>query len=356
MISRTIICSYLFAGLLLAAVNICPAREQKVVEGKPIPARVATIQMPNATVRSTIEALAKQTGLEVDITAIAGNKPIRADFNKAEFWKVVDAVAEQSGSQVVIGKLGKAVRLEPAGNGNKPIVSVDGPFRIAAREIEARRDLVTGNTIYDLTLEIAWEPRLPVFRIDSVPQIEMGLDDGGKPITVKPVATRVAVDGVSFLAKVRLDGITRASKQIAELKGSYRFTGAEEMVRCQFDDLAKLPANIKQNDVEVQLKQLAKNGSFWIADLELHYPPGGPIFESFETFWLSRNRIALVSPQGKKIVTEDEEIDGHSIRYRFKETADFKPANLKGWKLEYETTGVMREVPVKFELKGIPLP
>jgi hypothetical protein len=336
--------------------RICPAAEPPVVIGKPIAPRVASIQSANATVKFAIESLARQTGLEVDITAIDGSKRFKPTFDKAEFWKVVDGVAEQSGSRVVIGQLGKAVRLVPNTNGAKPIVSVEGPFRISAREIEARQDLISGNATYDLTLEIAWEARLPVFRIDAAPKIEKGEDDAGKSITVTPISTRVAVDGVVTLAKVRLEGIARPSKQIAILKGSYRITAAEEMLRFLFDDLTKLPVAMTQNGVGVNIKRFAKDGTFWTVDIDLSYPPDGPIFESFETFWLSRNRIALVSPTGKKITTDNDEINGSSIRYRFKETDEFKPGNLKDWKLEYETTGAMREVTVTFELRGIPLP
>ena len=342
--------------LVVVAVSYCPAREQKLVESKPIAPRVATIQSSNTTVKTVIAALAKLTGLEVDITAIDGSKSIKAAFKGTEFWKIVDAVAEQSGNRVVIGELGKAVRLVPNMNGARPIASIEGPFRISARAIDIRRDLISGNSVYELTLEIAWEARLPVFRMDAAPSIEMSVDDAGRPITVKSVASRVAVDGVATLAKVRLLGITRDSKQISLLKGSYQITAAEEMLRYQFDNLVRLPATVKQKGVDITLKRFAKDGSFWTADIDLLYPPGGPNFESFETFWLSRNSIALISPDGKKITTGNEEINGSSVRYRFKESNDFKPANLNGWKLQYETTGAMREVNVKFELKGIPLP
>lgn len=334
----------------------CPAGEQQVPEGKPILPRVATFQSKGATVKTIIDALARQTGLEVDIAGIDGNKALNVVFDKWEFWRVVDTLAEQSGSRVVIGELGKHVQLVPNTAGVKQISSFDRPFRFSAREIEIRRDLVRGVTIYDLTLEVAWEARLPVCRIDASPVIVKGEDDNGKPISVKPIASRVAVDGVSTLLQVRLEGITRESKQIALLKGSYRVTAAEEMLRYQFIDLGKLPTTSTQNGVGVTVKRIAKEGSFWNVEIDLKYPPDGPVFESFETYWLSRNRIALISPDGKKITTSNEEIDGTSLRYRFKETAEFKPADLKGWKLEYETTGAMREVRVNFELKGIPLP
>lgn len=378
MIRHTPECVFLALVFAFASATPGTAREQKIANDKPIPARIATIQSKDETVKSTLEALAKQTGLEVDFSEIDGSKPIKAAFDKAEFWKVVDAVAEQSGSRVAIGQLGKAVRLVPNTNGTKPIISVDGPFRIAAREIDVRRDLISGNTVYDLTLEVAWEARLPVFRkstkvpyiatliawvgqlpvfrMDKSPTFTKGEDNAGHAITVNSISSDDPVDGVRTLAKVQLDGITRDSKQIQILQGSYLITAAEEMLRFRFDDLVKLPSTVKQGGVSVHLNQLAKSGIHWNADIELSYPPDGPFFESFQTYWLRLNRITLVSPDGKKFTTDDDMPNGNSIRYRFKESAEFKPADLKGWKLEYETPGAMREVKVKFELKGIALP
>ncbi len=346
----------LLALLASIAARNCSASEQKMAAAAPLAPRVVTFKADKATIKTVVGEVAKQTGQEVDTSEIDVNKTIKADFDKTEFWKAVDSIAAQSGSRVAAGQIDKPVRLVPAVANVKPIVAVDGPFHFSAQKIEVQSDLIGGSAHYELTLEIAWESRLPVFRMDAAPTIDKGEDDAGRPIRVKPIASRVGVDGVAALVKVRMDGITRQSKQIAVLKGSYLVTLAEEMVRCRFDDLGKLPAVKKQNGVDIQLKRFAKEGSFWIADIDLGYPPGGPVFESFEIYWLSRNRITVISPDGKKITTDDEQINGSSIRYRFKETKDFKPANLNGWKLEYETPGVMREVPVKFELKGIPLP
>jgi hypothetical protein len=339
--------------LLLALATNCPAAEPKATADKPIAPRLATIQSPNGTVKFAFDSLARQTGLEVDFSAVDARKQYKMAFDKAEFWKIVDGVADLSGSRVEIGK---QVRLIPNTSRTKPIVSVDGPFRIAVTNIDVQSKLVEGISSYDMTLEIAWESRLPVVRMDAVPTIQTGHDDAQRLITVKPYKSRNMVDGSVASQKVRLEGITRESKQIAVLAGSYRVTAAEETLRFSFDDLGKFPVARNHGGVSVNIKSFAKVGTFWIADIDLSYPPDGPVFESFENSWLSRNRLTLVSPDGKKHTTTEGEINGFSIRYRFNETDDFKPGNLKGWKLEYETTGAMREVTVKFELKGIPLP
>jgi hypothetical protein len=237
-------------------------------------------------------------------------------------------------------------------------VFVDGPFRIAARSVEARIDLQTQKRVYDLTLELAWEARLPVYRVDACPRIAKGQDDAGRAVTVKPIDSRNPVDGVVTMMRVPLEGLDRASKQIGILEGSFRVTAAEELLRFAFDDLTKTSA-VKQQGVEIVLRTPAKEGAYWLLDVELHYPKGSAVFESFETYWVSRNRLTLIAPDGRsRFVAADEEINGNVVRYRFKQNKakGFAPQTLKGWNAEYDAPGVLREVPVRFELKGIMLP
>jgi hypothetical protein len=332
------------AILHFSAISAWPAYGQMATEA-PISGKKFSLNAPNSTLRSAVEELARQTGLEVEIGGVDGTTPVKAMFAKVDFWTAVDALAAQSGSRVVIGQ-GKSVRLVKATNTIPPCTSVDGPFRIAARTVEARLDLQTGKTLYDLTLELAWEPRLPVYRVDAYPRIAKGADDAGRALAVKPFDARNPVDGVVTLIRVPLEGLNRSSKQISLLQGSLRVTAAEEMLRFAFDDLTK-PMALMQNGVEVALQKFAKEGTFWIVDVELRYPKVSASFESFETYWVGRNRLTLVAPDGAaKFTTADEEINGNRVRYRFKEDKA----------MQYEAPGVLREVPVAFELKGIALP
>jgi len=317
-----------------------------------------TLNSPDAPLRVVVEDLSKQTGLEVDISAMEGVKPIKSAFDKAPFWAAVDSIAAQAGGRVVIGQRGKPVRIVPKDYRLEYPVSVDGPFRIAAKAVEARIDLQTGKRLYDLSLELAWEARLPVYRVDAHPIIEKARDDAGRAIEVKPFDGRLPVDGVAAQLRIPLEGLTRQSNQIALMQGTFRVTAAEEMLRFDFDDVTKA-ATVRRRGVEVSLRKAAKEGTSWIVELGLRYPRGGAVFESFETYWTSRNRLTLTAPDGTtRYAATDEELNGNTVIYRFKEdkAKGFAPMNLKGWKLEYEAPGPFKEVPVKFELKGISLP
>jgi hypothetical protein len=348
--------SFLIA-LFLLPITILPATGQKAPQETAVAPRLVDWPAAATTVAGVAEAIARQTGMEVDVTAIDGKKPIAGGLGKLSFWNSVEALAEQAEARVAIGKQGNPVRLLPLGKGVRNPVFVDGPFRVSARQVDARIDLQTGKALYDLTLEVAWEARLPVYRIGAQPRIAKGEDDAGRPVTANPVDSRLPAVGTATLVNVRLEGLTRASKQIALLQGSFRATAAEELLRFTFDDLTQ-SATKSERDVAVEFKKFEKQGTYWIADLQLHYPAQSAAFESFETYWLGRNRFTLLAPDKTRHVVsqEDVESNGSALRYRLKEGKAFKPANLKGWKLEYETPGVMREIPVRFELKGISLP
>ncbi|MCE9530232.1 MAG: hypothetical protein K8T89_03720 [Planctomycetes bacterium] len=343
------------AVLLFGALTALPLRGQNVPTETPIAPRTITFTMEKATAPDVAAAIAKQTGMEVDLTAVEGKMPASLKFNRGNFWDAVEFLAVATDSRVVIGSQGKPVRLVPLNGGLRNPVSIAGPFRVAAREVDTRLDLQTGKAVYDLTIDVAWESRLPVYRMDAYPRISRAFDDAGRPITVKPFTPRTPVSGVQHSLRVPLDGLSRQSKEIAVLKGTLTATVAEELLRIEFD--ADTPAAKKEKGVEVALKKFVKQGAFWFADIQLIYPAHSAVFESFETYWLSRNRFTLIAPDGKtKFTTEDYEEVGNQLRYRFKEGKDFKPKDLKGWKVEYQTPGVTREKVIEFELKGISLP
>jgi hypothetical protein len=339
--------------VLFILVSVLPARGQKGADG-PVPQpRLFTYAAKECTLKDIVAELSKQTGMEVDVSNFDANQKLNVSFDHTEFWKAVDQLAEKVGGRVAVGLDGK-IRITKS-TGPRAANVVDGPFVIIPRAIETRLDLQSGKAAYDLTIDVAWEPRLPVYRIDAQPRVINGKDDAGRAITVKPLDARNPTSGAVATLRFRLDGPMRDSKRIVKLPGTLRISAAEEMLRFDFDDLTR-PAQQSQKGVEIGLRRVAKEGTYWIADVELKYPPGGAEFESFETFWLGRNRMTLISPDGAKFPATDEEIDSHRVRYRFKEDKSFAPKDLKGWRLTYESPGPIREVPVKFELKGIELP
>jgi hypothetical protein len=234
---------------------------------------------------------------------------------------------------------------------------------VATRGVTARVDLETGHTTYDLALDLNWEPRFPVFRVDSQPRLTAAKDDLGHALVVASPPVKSQVSGFQHTTSVRLDGLTRKSGRIAVLAGTFTVTASPKMLTFTFDDLAgRLPAARQHEGVTVKLTRFAKEEDRWEAEFDLAYPPGQPEFESFES-WASGNVLRLVSPGKGEVFTPDNfDLTENSQRaratYRFRSAGGKGPnlADRKGWRLVYETPAPLVEFPVRFELKDIPLP
>jgi hypothetical protein len=117
-------------------------------------------------------------------------------------------------------------------------------------------------------------------------------------------------------------------------------------------------ASQEKNGVQVTLHPPKRDVKIWAFSLDLRYPPGGPVFESFEDYWLRANELSLITPDGKRLPVGKVEINGMSLTYRLEETERTGPLpkELKGWKAEFMTPAPLREFKVPFRLKDIELP
>ena len=207
---------------------------------------------------------------------------------------------------------------------------------------------------------VHWEPRYHVFRIDSNPRITTAKYDKSNDLITDPSVTKQYPVGATAEMKIRLVGLPRRAAKIDVVAGEFRATAAEKMLTFQFDNLAGTTAvERKVERVSAKLKPLSfdETTKTWDVELELIYPPGGPVFESFEEHkWLRDNRLQLVSPQGKPFNPDSEDViaSGNTVSatYRFK---NVNP-KARGWGLVYEAPGPLVEVTVPFKLENIPVP
>ena len=328
-------------GLALAAT--LPAAD-------PVPPTVVTLTKADATA----EDITKATGIPV-----VGPVTFPAAFDRVPFWTALEAAAAKTGTRVALRENGRRIALEPRGS-SAEVSSVSGAFRTVARQVTSRLNLEVGRPVYDVQLEAHWEPRFPVFRVDTVPTITRAADDRGTKLTTTATKARSAPTGATQALPVRLDGLTRDSRKISVLVGHYAVVAADKMLAFRFDNLtAKAPVGLPPKDgVTAVLNRVEKDETTWEVEVELKYPPGGPAFESFEAdAWLSENRLTLVSPDQKAFRPDDYEARGHTLIYRFKEDGAKGLANVaaKGWAVICETPAPLKEFTVPFELKDIPL-
>lgn len=337
----------LAAAVVLAAVAAAPA-------GPTIPPRTFTLSKPDATLGTVLGEIRTQTGLAVDAPGLGGTH-FPAAFDKMPFWAAVEQLAAKTGTRIALSQQGREIALVKR-TGLQAPSSVDGPFRVVVKQVQPRIDFETGKTFTEVTLAVHWEPRFPVFRIDSEPTITAVADDRGSPLAPVTAKARTAPGGFLYTTTVRVEGVPRDAKKLTRLAGTFTVTAAERMLPFAFDVGGK-PSAQEQEGVTVTLRRFEKVDDRWEAELELTYPPGQPAFESFES-WVTQNRARLVGPdKAKALEPTDYDVPEQGRRvvavYRFSGSAIASP---KGWTLTYETPAPLVEFPVRFELKDIPLP
>ena len=206
-------------------------------------------------VSEQFEWLAKGSNLKVQLGVLDPNLSI--DGLKAPtFWEALEAYAAKSGSRLSVNGANGTITF--AKGKSRTAASLDGAFRIAANGVTARADAATGETAYTLGLDVQWEPRFPVFRIDAQPRIANAKDNLGNVLTVKSASVKSGVAGYSHAADVRVEGLTRAATKIASIAGEFTVTAAPKMLAFEFLDLAKLPVTKEIDGVKATLAKVLK--------------------------------------------------------------------------------------------------
>lgn len=344
-----------FAFVLALTVSTLGAAQPETPTIKPTP---VTLKADSAVLGGVAGELSKAPAgvtVTVDPRSVKAKCPVA--FAGTPFWEALESAADQSKTRIVVRDGGRTALLEPRPKGRE-VSSVSGPFRVVPRTVVGKLLLEDGAVFHEVQLDVHWEPRMPVYRIDTHPHVTKATDDRGTTLTAAAGSSRHNPTGAITDMTVKLTGLTRDSRAIGTLSGAFRATAAEKMLAVRFAGLTEKNATQTESGVKVTLKSFEKAGNTWDAELSLEYPANHPNFESFEEQkWLRDTRLRLVSPQGTPLDAESEDVTASgrfvAATYRFKVAGNFA---VKGWSLVCETPGPLVELRVPFELKGIPIP
>ena len=318
----------------------------------------------------------KQTGIKVEDRRAAGDTTIKLNVNKATFWQVLDAIAAQAGG-IVEYHNSKGISLQKRPDKYvDPPVAYDGIFRATIRQVRSQLLQDVPSSVYFADVEIAWEPRFRGFRVDFH-RSDILLDDdkdrkyppegtvGGTPRESK------RVEEAGFVRfDVMLGSIDRAVLRLKGLKFPLKIVGATRMETFAFDKTLKdaKGAEITRDGVTVKVSNVQLAGGHWTVVMSLEYPPGGPEFESFES-WLIYNELSLRSKDGDKTFPNNDNyyVESSSsnravIAYHFKDKGTetdpnkLRRGNPEDWKPVYKVPARIVDVPATFDFKGIRLP
>jgi hypothetical protein len=354
-------------ALLLGTFAALPAAEP---EKSPLTPRTIKWEKPGGTLGEVVAALAKQSGgpqhggVPIQVPPELAKKPCNVRFKDTPFWDALQQAADRTGTRITLAEYGRKVVLVPRG-ASKDVAATSGAFRVVAHEVVAKSKLELGEIFHEVHMLMHWEPRLHVYRINKL-KIDTVKDVPGSEITSEPAVVRIlpsgATSGPAEPVLVKVNGLTRSSERITALAGEFTVAATDRMLAFKFDPTQKLPVVQKDSGVTVTLRRVEKIDDTWEIEVELNYPPGQPVFESFEgEWWLKDNRLVVQSQDAKPFVITDYEFRtrGNVVAiHRYTEDAKkgLGAPNAKGWSVVYETPAPLVEMKVPFELKNIPLP
>ncbi|MFO0796884.1 MAG: hypothetical protein U0804_05365 [Gemmataceae bacterium] len=322
----------------------------------PVPLPAWRVSSDGATIGAAVAELTRQTGVPIAVAPDVAEKRCPG-MKAAPFWDALDRLAAAADLRVSLRDAGRAVELLPKGN-SREVASTAGPFRVVAKQVIGRALLAEGLTVHDVHLDLHWERRYPVFRVDSYPHVTQAADDHGVALQAQRAGAKTQPSGARHEATVKLGGLTRDAKRVGVLKGYFTVTASEKLLPFRFD-VAKKAAPATKDGVTVALTNWVKDNNTWVAEVEWAYPPALPEFESFEAAALvSANEVRLEGPGGKSVAPESraESVVGRRVSATYYFKADGTTGVGPGWALAADVAATPVEFRVPFELRDIPLP
>lgn len=310
-------------------------------------ARLLTSQGQKKPTAEALKVLEERMGSSIDGRAVA-ERLVSWSWDKTPFWTSLEQLAEASDSHIVTTS--GRIMLKPGKQISHS--QIRGPFRFVVREVTSRFDLQSNVPVYEVSVEIAWEPWVNVFRLDTSPTVTKATTDSGRTITVAANNARTIASGTSSLLTVRPQGLKRQDQSF-NMEGTVTLTLAESMLTFEYDSTGKSTGMATQDGVSARIVKSAAEVEDWIVDVALQYPKDSPKWESFEASYWNRGNVLRLRPPTGAPVLPDTVIDDGTIRHVFKGRGKLIQ---RTWKIDYRTPGPMREVTIPFELKNIPLP
>jgi len=321
------------------------------------------------TVDEALAAITKQTGNQVGVAdTAAGQKSLDLDLKDRMFWEALGAVMEQAGLAVDkygggVGRLTLAPVVSPAAAAEqtaKPPVDDARIFRLEVARVDSSVNLQQPNLDYTtVTLLVRWEPRLRPIAVD-MPMAsvtirdefddEVGVTD---PKSVIYGMIQPELPELEFALPLK-----RVDRQVEQLKSIQAtidaiLPGRIETFRFRNLKDQKVGRSIQKAGATVTYGGIQKNEDVYTVTLSLSFEEENNALESHQG-WVFQNQVYLENEQGEReesigLETLQQDNSKVTIRYLFLED----PGNST---LVYQTPAAIVKMPVKVELKKVPLP
>lgn len=369
MFARLLFLTLLLGSLLLFAPQT-PAGKSPAL----LPAKTITVQGDDLSMKEVLQQIQQQSGVVLADRRSAGrDEKIAVHLKDVTFWQAADAVAQKVKASLSLFQRDGVLALTDGPPAQA--VSHHGIFRCTLPQLELTRDFSTERHSARITLQAAWEPSFEPFYVELVSfEATYAPDANGQRLHFAQARnagrTRIgqtrAVD-----IDMRTPAPQRSAARLEKLQGMLSFIGPTSMLAVKFSALASIfdkQKSLQQTvaGVTVTLEEFgALDSNHWVARIALNYPPGGPEFESYQS-WLGSNKIYLQSKQD----AEQQFVPGLAqeqilqltsrqalIEYHFIEGKNTpKLGQPEQWQLIYRTPERIVEVRVPFTFQNVPLP
>jgi hypothetical protein len=338
----------------------------------PLPAgKKVTLPREKMSLSKALAEVERQSGIRVEDLRETGDAEIQVDVEDCLFWQAVDRIARAAEASVyVYPRSGRVVLVKAQGPHQPGRISYSGPFRIALKEVGTKLNLESGGRTTLATFEVAWEPSLQPFYLETRPQNLRIVDDRGQPVAAPDAGNSQApIDGRTALVfDAPLPAVPRATQGLASVEGELTAIVPSKMLQLDFaavDALHKAPADdplrtIQREGVTCSITRVTLTSDRWTFQVSLNLPPGDAEFDSFQS-WVVNNEMTLRKKNDQVWKSSSYVLDANSARgavvsYHFLHKDAPAPPQAADWALTYTTPAALMQMPIRFAFKDISLP
>ncbi len=341
---------------------------QRLVAESVASASPITLSAEAMPLSQVLSALREQSGNKiVDFRERFGHGDadprLKVDLDKTPFWQALDRVLDQAELTVYAFGEERAVNVVAREKDQLPrsgSASYSGPFRIEPIRILARRELHDPEgQLMQLTLEVAWEPRLkPICLVQRMEDLR-AVDENGEVLPLDDRQAELEVpagDATTIELLLPLELPPRRVQEIASLKGRLTAMIPGKVETFTFDNVTQA-RNVEKKaaGVTVTLSQVRKNNELWEVRMRVRFDRAGGALQSHRG-WIFDNEAFLQDADGKPIPYDTTEVTGQSedeLGIAFLFFLDHPP---DGFRFVYKTPGTVVATTFDYEIKGVKLP
>jgi hypothetical protein len=362
----------LFGLLLTCSMNVLPGHAETPDPDRP---RMISLSEDGLPLSKALAELETQMGLKKGVLVDrrnAGDPALKVKLQNVPFWKAIDLIADEVGASVYLSPRDGKISLVKRQSPTPAPINYSGPFRLVVKRISVARDLETNTYQATAALEVAWEPQLQLFLLETRPQHLVVKDDRNATLPFDGEGSSIAtVDGrIALLFDVALPAPQRNVNALGLVEGNLSAVGPGKMLQFRFGNLGQLNqaaagAAIRQQQQEGITCRITKGTlekERWTIQVTHETPPGGNKLESFQS-WAVNNEMTLESKDGARRLTSSSYSGPTSapgglvvFNYNFTDKDGVLRGKAADWNLLYTTPASVVVRPIPFQFKNVPLP